>query len=569
MKPVQSLSSLVLVSSLLALAFPARTGWSLPDLIVNGDVAAAQFAVRDFATNDCPVLEGCIEPGVRRLVLFNTEIRNIGTSDLVLGSPVGNTNFVFDPCHGHYHFSGYAQYRLTDTNGAIVRTGGKLGFCVEDVQQFDPEVSDEPTYHCGNQGISVGWADLYAYVLDCQWIDITGVPGGNYTIEIECNPIQRLEESDYNNNIAFVDVTIPETINVQITSPTNGFVTTERFLDVVGDLTGGTATSVVVTNSRGSSATATLNDTNWNATGLLLKLGTNQLFAVATDQDLNPSVFSITVLRINTNYINTSFRTTSVKLGVSPEANSDSVSLSGVFNDEGVDFDPAADTIEVLFGDYEAIIESNKLVNFKYKGKASPTNTLTSIALNLDKRTFRFAASGFTLTNLDPFLVAVAFGTNDLGPDSISFPVPDKNAAKYSWKFGRQLPNVDQLFVSKSVFTPTSFSIQGALNCLDKPDLLQDLVCLNIGQRYDETLPANGWTRGAGNSYSYKRPPGHDGAVSLMTIDFDKGSWSVKGSGVDLSFLLQTPLVPVRLEFGNFAAEYRALTRQKGTKFSY
>jgi hypothetical protein len=35
-------------------------------------------------------------------------------------------------------------------------------------------------YVCGNQGITSGWADLYSKNLSGQWIDITGVPDGDY-----------------------------------------------------------------------------------------------------------------------------------------------------------------------------------------------------------------------------------------------------------------------------------------------------------------------------------------------------------------------------------------------------
>ena len=41
---------------------------------------------------------------------------------------------------------------------------------------------------CSDQGIQAGWADVYGAHLDCQWIDVTDVPAGIYTLEIEVNP---------------------------------------------------------------------------------------------------------------------------------------------------------------------------------------------------------------------------------------------------------------------------------------------------------------------------------------------------------------------------------------------
>ena len=60
-----------------------------------------------------------------------------------------------------------------------------------------------------NQGISVGWADVYGFGLDGQWIDITGLAAGDYVLEAEVNPEQLFEEVDYTNNSAAISVTIP------------------------------------------------------------------------------------------------------------------------------------------------------------------------------------------------------------------------------------------------------------------------------------------------------------------------------------------------------------------------
>ena len=70
------------------------------------------------------------------------------TGDVVLGSepecPRDFTNleeerdsFVFDTCHWHWHFEGYASYfldRLNPTTGEVLETiaGRKTGFCLLD-----------------------------------------------------------------------------------------------------------------------------------------------------------------------------------------------------------------------------------------------------------------------------------------------------------------------------------------------------------------------------------------------------------------------------------------------------
>src|SRR5204863_100443 len=54
-----------------------------------------------------------------------------------------------------------------------------------------------------------GWADIYSAGLPCQYIDITGVPPGNYVLQMIVNPDGLLPESNMANNETRVAVTIP------------------------------------------------------------------------------------------------------------------------------------------------------------------------------------------------------------------------------------------------------------------------------------------------------------------------------------------------------------------------
>jgi hypothetical protein len=156
------------------------------------------------------VIESMILPGERRLLRFSTETRNVGGADLVLGRPQNSPElFEFQECHGHYHFRGFAGYRLLDQQGAVVRTGNKVSFCLEDVIPWDVWSPSWSKYDCEEQGIQAGWADVYDSGLPGQWIDITGVPAGDYLLEVTINPDRILRESDYTNNSAVVPVTIP------------------------------------------------------------------------------------------------------------------------------------------------------------------------------------------------------------------------------------------------------------------------------------------------------------------------------------------------------------------------
>ena len=91
-------------------------------------------------------------------------------------------------------------------NGELV-IGHKQGFCMFDSYHYDPARGPEQKVYmdcASNQGISVGWSDEYGPQLPGQFVQITGVPEGDYVLENQVNPIHALPESDYSNNFAAV-----------------------------------------------------------------------------------------------------------------------------------------------------------------------------------------------------------------------------------------------------------------------------------------------------------------------------------------------------------------------------
>ena len=63
--------------------------------------------------------------------------------------------------------------------------GTKQGFCLEDSFKYDGNKSNG--YDCTYQGITSGWGDWYYKQLAGQWIDITGIPEGDYIVRITIN----------------------------------------------------------------------------------------------------------------------------------------------------------------------------------------------------------------------------------------------------------------------------------------------------------------------------------------------------------------------------------------------
>lgn len=159
-----------------------------PDLRIRGDVFFnSMFLTTINAGDACLVNEGCVQGfGQRQVVRFTTWIDNIGTQDYYIGNPnQGTGQFEWDPCHNHWHYEGYAEYVLFDENGfEMPQIGFKNGFCVLDLTCPAGGVAK---YTCGNMGITAGCADYYSSGLQCQWVDITDVPAGTYTLVTRVN----------------------------------------------------------------------------------------------------------------------------------------------------------------------------------------------------------------------------------------------------------------------------------------------------------------------------------------------------------------------------------------------
>lgn len=231
-------------------ASPVQAG--LPDLIVDQATLRQHWVVRveDFPADFCSVIEGGLTPGTHPVVRFTVGTPNIGDGDLVVGDPnvhvaANDGLFEFASCHEHFHFRHYALYELVNPVTGFVWRAAKRGFCMIDVEKYGaypgPNNNDRKFLSCGapgepgNQGISKGWSDVYVWKLGGQYFVLDGgdgqppVPPGNYIIRITVNPrftptasepcrfadplhpgeCHQLPESDFENNISQVTITIP------------------------------------------------------------------------------------------------------------------------------------------------------------------------------------------------------------------------------------------------------------------------------------------------------------------------------------------------------------------------
>lgn len=124
--------------------------------------------------------------------------------------------------HNHFHFANFANYRLravVGKNGVgdVVAVSDKVGFAMFDSAPYNLSLNGAPSSpvyvrqeqsSLDPEGISIGWADVYARTLGDQWIDIAGVRDGQYWIEVTVDPNGLIAESDETNNTAYVKVVL-------------------------------------------------------------------------------------------------------------------------------------------------------------------------------------------------------------------------------------------------------------------------------------------------------------------------------------------------------------------------
>ncbi|XP_062260643.1 protein-lysine 6-oxidase-like [Platichthys flesus] len=190
----------------------------LPDLVPDPYAIQAgayiqrmqMYALRCAAEENC-LARSAYGPDVRDidfrvLLRFPQKVKNQGTSDFLPVKP--RYQWDWHSCHQHYHsMDAFSNYDLLDAiTGRKVAEGHKASFCLEDT---GCEPGFRRRYACTShtQGLSPGCHDVYAANIDCQWIDITDVPPGNYILKVTVNPNFHVLESDFTNNVVRCDIT--------------------------------------------------------------------------------------------------------------------------------------------------------------------------------------------------------------------------------------------------------------------------------------------------------------------------------------------------------------------------
>ncbi|HKR06754.1 MAG TPA: lysyl oxidase family protein [Bacteroidia bacterium] len=159
-------------------------------------------------------------------------------------------SMTYHPSHGHQHVDDWGIYTLRQNNGnpdplnwPIIGTGSKLGYCLLDIGNCNSSsgyCTDSlgntlnssnivnyglggGDYSCSNtvQGISNGYMDTYHQGLDGMWINLpAGLCDGTYYIVVQIDPYNYFLETNENNNVVAVPVTLTEQSATPIASVT-------------------------------------------------------------------------------------------------------------------------------------------------------------------------------------------------------------------------------------------------------------------------------------------------------------------------------------------------------------
>jgi hypothetical protein len=131
--------------------------------------------------------------------------------------------------HEHWHLGGVALYEIVRPGGkVVVASKSKVGFCISDTYGGAGRPSSYPFGFTGpstlphtwcqpfqpratfvREGLSPGYGDYYWSQLWDQWIDVTDLPPGRYTLRAVANPDGVIDEADRSNNTLDVRRLIP------------------------------------------------------------------------------------------------------------------------------------------------------------------------------------------------------------------------------------------------------------------------------------------------------------------------------------------------------------------------
>ena len=123
--------------------------------------------------------------------------------------------------HNHWHVEDLQDWTIASVNDRAtpLRRGAKTGFCFWD--NYDYSATAPILYHPSTtsdcmqrtdgtvpMGLSVGWGDEYPSTIAFQYIDISGLPNGDYIVTLEADLDGEFVEAEDDNNTGWATIRI-------------------------------------------------------------------------------------------------------------------------------------------------------------------------------------------------------------------------------------------------------------------------------------------------------------------------------------------------------------------------
>ena len=175
-----------------------------------------------------------LEPGVFQAYGFDADGASVGDELSVvqqIQEPDGGfsehsttaTMFYSGDGHDHWHVRNLQEWTLQNLNAQVLARGAKAGFCFWD--NYDYGATTAAHYHPTTtdaceiapdgtvpMGLSVRWGDRYPSNIAFQYIDISGLPNGEYKVTVAADPPLaeggRFIEANEGNNTSWARIRI-------------------------------------------------------------------------------------------------------------------------------------------------------------------------------------------------------------------------------------------------------------------------------------------------------------------------------------------------------------------------
>jgi hypothetical protein len=162
------------------------------------------------------------EPDPTNLNRLTKVTQRLEQGGALVEHPTAATMFYSGDGHNHWHVFGLQAWELAfqATPNEVIATAAKTGFCFWD----NVNLSDQPRFYTGSaechqqvdgsvpMGLSVGWGDKYPWSIAFQYIDISGMPNGNYCLTVTADPRGEFIEANIANNSVQTLISIQSSI---------------------------------------------------------------------------------------------------------------------------------------------------------------------------------------------------------------------------------------------------------------------------------------------------------------------------------------------------------------------